>query len=165
MLYISFNGELTEKGQFARRIYFQELLITELFLTNLYKKLSDTELLQVIAGIIYEPRKNDHFSFLGVQRKYKLLLRKLQENPFIIKKLNKLSLKRMMALVGSWSEGSDFDELMSLTMIGEGDIIRLFRRVIDMIGQIRNATLDYELKERLDKCQNNIDRGLVAIEL
>jgi len=165
MLYISNMGELTDKGQFARRIYFQELLITEMFLTDLYKKLSDTEILQVIAGIIYEQRKNDHFSFFGIQHKYKVLLRKLQENQFIIKKLNKLSLKRMMALVGRWSEGSDFEELLSLTMIGEGDIIRLFRRVIDMIGQIRNATMDFELKERLAMCQNKIDRGLVTVEL
>jgi superfamily II RNA helicase len=67
-------------------------------------------------------------------------------------------------LVGSWSEGSDFEELLSLTMISEGDIIRLFRRVIDMIEQIRNATMDFELKERLYKCKKKIDRGLVAVE-
>jgi len=165
MLYISTNGELTEKGQFARHIYFQELLISELFLSDLYKKLSDIEILQVIAGIIYEQRKNDHFSFHDIQHKYNELLRKLQSNPFIIKNLNKLSLKRMLALVGTWGEGSDFEVLLSLTMIGEGDIIRLFRRVIDMIGQIRNATRDYDLKERLLRCQKKIDRGLVAVEL
>ena len=71
----------------------------------------------------------------------------------------------MLALVGTWGEGSDFEVLLSLTMIGEGDIIRLFRRVIDMIGQIRNATRDYDLKERLLRCQKKIDRGLVAVEL
>jgi superfamily II RNA helicase len=140
-------------------------LISELFISDLYKKLSNIELLQVIAGIIYEQRKNDHFSFYDIQHKYKGLLRKLQSNPFIIKNLNKLSLKRMLALVGTWSEGSNFEELLSLTMIGEGDIIRLFRRIIDMIGQIRNATMDYDLKDRLLRCQKKIDRGLVAIDL
>ena len=34
MLYISPNGEITEKGQFARHIYFQELLISEIFLSD-----------------------------------------------------------------------------------------------------------------------------------
>ena len=99
----------------------------------------------MIAGIIYEQRKNDHFTFRGIQRKYKLVLKKLQSNPFVIKKLNKLSLKRMLTLVGTWGEESDFEELLSLTMIGEGDIIRLFRRIIDMIGQIRAITLLLEV--------------------
>jgi len=165
MGYISPKGELTEKGTFARHIYFQELLISELFSTNLYKQLSDTEILQVIAGIIYEQRKNDHFSFHNIQHKYKVVLRKLQVNSFVAKKLNKLSLKRMMALVGTWSEGSDFEKLLSLTKLSEGDIIRLFRRIIDMVGQIRHATNDHELKERLGSCQEKIDRGLVAIDL
>jgi superfamily II RNA helicase len=95
----------------------------------------------------------------------KLLLKKLQENPFVIKKLNKLSLKRMMALVGAWSEGATFEYLLHFTNLSEGDIIRLFRRIIDMINQIKRASCDYELRERLETCQQKIDRGLVAVEL
>jgi superfamily II RNA helicase len=71
----------------------------------------------------------------------------------------------MMCIVGYWSEGSDFNYLLNLTKIGEGDIIRLFRRIIDMIGQIIRATDDIDLKNRLMNCQEKIDRGLVAIEL
>jgi superfamily II RNA helicase len=127
--------------------------------------LSDTELLQVIAGMVYEQRQNDHFSFHEIGHKYKLLLKKLQENPFVIKKLNKLSLKRMMALVGAWSEGATFVYLLHFTNRSEGDIIRLFRRIIDMINQIQRASCDYELRERLKTCQQKIDRGLVAVEL
>jgi len=165
MGYITHDGKLTDKGLFARFIHSNELLISEMFTTNLYKKLSDTELLQVIAGMVYEQRQNDHFSFHGIGQRYKLLLNKIQENPFVIKKLNKLSLKRMMALVGAWSEGANFGHLLHFTNIGEGDIIRLFRRIIDMINQIKRASCDYELRERLDACQKNIDRGLVAVEL
>ena len=163
--YISSDGFLTEKGIFAQNIYYEELLISELFSSDLYKKLSDTELLQIIAGIIYEQRKNDHFSFQNIEERYKILLNKIKINSFVFNKINKLSLKRMMGIVGYWSEGSDFNYLLNLTKIGEGDIIRLFRRIIDMIGQIIRATDDIELKDRLMRCQEKIDRGLVAIEL
>lgn len=164
MGYINENNELTLKGQFARYIYFEELLISEIFMTNIYKKLTDVEILQVIAGIIYEQRENDHFSFKGIEKDYQKLLKKLSQNAFVAKKMNKLSLKRMMAIVGSWATGSKFEELLELTTLAEGDIIRLFRRIIDMIGQIKRATIDYDLKERLEYCQRLIDRDLVAIE-
>jgi superfamily II RNA helicase len=66
MKYITNDGKLTEKGLFAKKIYFNEILISELFATRLYRNLTDIELLQVIAGIIYERRVNDHFSFHGI---------------------------------------------------------------------------------------------------
>ncbi|MBD3208913.1 DEAD/DEAH box helicase [Candidatus Woesearchaeota archaeon] len=165
MRYLTKNGELTDKGLFARFIYFEELLVSEIFTTTLYEKLTDTELLQLIAAIIYEQRQNDHFSFKGIQKQYERLLRKIiRTNPFVEKKLNKLSLKRMMALVGAWSEGTAFSDLLPLTSLAEGDIIRLFRRIIDMIGQILRATTDDELRERLHQCQERIDRDLVTVE-
>jgi superfamily II RNA helicase len=163
--YVTQNGNLTDKGLFAQFIYFKELLISELFTTNIYEQLSDTELLQVIAGIIYEQRQNDHFSFSGINYNYKTLLKKLQTNPFIMKKINKLSLKRMMALVGTWSEDAAFEDLLQLTNRGEGDVIRLFRRIIDTIGQVKRATNDYKLQDRLAACQQRIDRDLVAVKI
>lgn len=164
MGYISRDDALTEKGSFAKYIYFEELLITEIFTSQLYTKLNDVELLQLLAAIIYEQRSNDHFSFKGVIGDYERLLQKIiRVNPFIEKKMNKLSLKRMMLLIGSWADGAQFKDLLPLTSLAEGDIIRLFRRIIDMIGQIRHASTDYDLKERLDSCEHLIDRDLVAI--
>ncbi|MFP4523873.1 MAG: DEAD/DEAH box helicase [Candidatus Woesearchaeota archaeon] len=164
MGYLTSQDELTDKGVFARYIYFEELLVSEVFATRLHESLSDVEVLQVIAGIIYESRSNDHFSFKGIQKAYNKLVKKLSQNDYVEKKLNKLSLKRMMAITGAWASGASFTDLMSLASLAEGDIIRLFRRIIDMIGQIERATVDYDLKGRLRRCQDVIDRDLVAVE-
>jgi superfamily II RNA helicase len=165
MRYIDNDDKLTAKGFFARYIYFEELLVSEIFTSKLYSRLSDTELLQLLAGIIYEQRKNDYFSFKGVEKEYDKLMKKIcAVNDFVEKNTNKLSLKRMMLIVGKWSNGAAFDELMPCTNLAEGDIIRLFRRIIDMIGQVRRATDDNELIARLDACEKKIDRGLVAVE-
>jgi superfamily II RNA helicase len=165
MRYIDKKRNLTEKGEFARKIYFEEILIGELFATDLYKKLSDIELLQVISSIVYERRPNDHFSFKEIISKYNQLCDRLWENPHFFKKLNKLSLKRMMAIVERWAEGGSFHEVLELTNYREGDVVRLFRRIIDMLQQIIRATDDEDLAVRLESCIHLIDRDLVHFHL
>lgn len=165
MGYITSKQTLTEKGMFAKQIYFEEVLISELFATDLYQDLTDTELLQVIAGIIYERRPNDHFSFSGIERNYQILLKKLSLNHHFIKKLNKLSLKRMMALVDIWSNNGHFEDVVLLTNYQEGDVVRLFRRIIDMLQQIRRASQDEQLRDRLAECLHRVDRDLVAVDI
>ncbi len=165
MGYLTEHGVLTEKGVFAKKIYFEEILISELFATALYQQLSDTELLQVIAGIVYEHRANDYFSFHGIEHDYQALMEKVSSNQLFMKSVNKLSLKRMMALVDVWSNNGDFQQAVSLTNYQEGDVVRLFRRIIDMLRQIHRASFDEQLKDRLITCMQRIDRNLIAVEL
>lgn len=165
MRYLTKENKLTEKGEFVKNIYFKEILIGELFATPLYKQLTNIELIQIIAAIVYEKRPNDHFSFKGVDQAYQHLMKKINQNTHFFKKINKLSLKRMMSLVASWGNEEPFEDLLELTTFREGDIVRLFRRIIDMLQQIRRATEDEELQERLMECQALIDRDIVAIEI
>lgn len=165
MKYLNGEGNLTEKGEFAKKIYFEEILISELFATALYTQLSDTELLQVIAGIVYEHRSNDYFSFHGIEQAYQSLIKKLSVNALLLKSINKLSLKRMMAVVDVWSNGGSFQQTVTLTNYQEGDVVRLFRRIIDMLRQIHRASHDEELKDRLVDCMQRIDRDLIAVDL
>jgi len=165
MGYLSRDGEITEKGLFASRIYYQELLISELFATGFYKRFSELELLQIIAAIVYEPKANDHFSFKGIHKKYKQLTRRISENKYVFSHLNKLSLKRMMAIVETWAMGGSFSLVLELTNYQEGDVVRLFRRMIDMIQQIMHATSNDELRDTLGECRRIIDHGLVSVEL
>mgnify|MGYP006273694605 CR=1 FL=1 len=165
MGYLRRDGEITEKGLFASRIYYQELLISELFATGFYKRFSELELLQIIAGIVYEPKANDHFSFKGIHKKYKQLTQRLSENQYVFSHLNKLSLKRMMAIVENWAMGGSFTLVLELTNYQEGDVVRLFRRMIDMIQQVMHAALDEDLKDTLGECRRIIDHGLVSVEI
>ncbi|MDG6217884.1 MAG: DEAD/DEAH box helicase [Candidatus Thermoplasmatota archaeon] len=164
MGYLTADGEILEKGVFASSIYYHELLISELFATGFFMGFSDLELLQIIAGIVYEPKANDYFSFKGIHKTYKILTQKLSANQYVFTHLNKLSLKRMMAIVETWAQGGSFTMILELTNYQEGDVVRLFRRMIDMIQQIMNATQDNKLRDRLSECRKIIDHGLVAVE-
>jgi superfamily II RNA helicase len=46
----------------------------------------------------------------------------------------------------------------------EGDIIRLFRRIIDMLRQILKATRNNELKNKVSNCLRKLDRDIVRAD-
>ena len=71
---------------------------------------------------------------------------------------------RLMALVSTWSQGRPFIELLEFTNLLEGDIIRLFRRMIDIMKQITKATVDPELRDKVRRSIALIDRDIVKAE-
>lgn len=159
-----YGNELTEKGMFATKIYSNELLITELFSTGFYKELTDSELNVIVASIIYEPRGKDYFTMKGIDRTYTKLIRLLSEHNYVMKNINKLHVKRMVRVIGDFTNGTDFKDILDLCNLDEGDLIRLIRRVIDMLRQIRHATTDYDLIERMHQCMDKIYRDVIKFE-
>lgn len=155
--------ELTEKGLFARGIYAYEVEITELCFLNHLDKFTDTDILCLLSAITYEPRRLDHFAIKGSDKQYNRIL-KLIRGTYIEGSLNKLSLKRMINFVNAWYDGKTFLEIMKLTNMQEGDIIRFFRRLIDVFTQIQHSTNNEDLKSRVEGLIGAIDRDLVAVE-
>jgi superfamily II RNA helicase len=158
------DNELTEKGRFCRNIYSNELLITEIFTSDIPTKITNEELLCIIASIVYEPRRGDKFSRYNVNQKFSNIIYILKSNDYADKHLDKTNLKNMIPLVNCWFNEGSFDDLIKLTSLEEGDIIRLFRQMIDFIRQIKKATDVYELKERLEIIKNKIDRDLMSVQ-
>ena len=155
---------LTPKGQFARNIYFNEIVLTELFHFSFLDEMDDMDLLTLLASIIYEPRRMDYFMIKGSESHYRRIMKRL-ENTTIAKEINKVNLKRMINFVYSWASGQTFLELMEFSNMAEGDIIRFFRRLIDTLMQLQRATQDEQLKLRLNKLVKLIDRDLVAADI
>ena len=48
--------------------------------------------------------------------------------------------------------------------LDEGDLIRLFRRIIDMNRQIQKASNDYDLIERLHSCHDKMYKDVIKFE-
>ncbi|MBS3128677.1 hypothetical protein J4410_06020 [Candidatus Woesearchaeota archaeon] len=158
------NFELTDRGKFLKTIYFEELVIGELFTTKMYKHFNEEELAILLAAIVYEPKRADIFDWKGSMQQYNMLLTKLAQNQYLDKTLNKVNLHRLIKLMKSWYHEGDFLKLLEICNLQEGDIIRLFRRIIDLCQQIIHATPDYELKDKLALIIHKIDKGLVKVE-
>lgn len=152
---------LTEKGRFAKHLYSNEVVLTELFHLPFIEDFSDLDLLTIMAAIVYEERRNDYFMIKGSEKTYARILKRLFKTP-VIQDINKISLKRMINFVRAWATGESFTELMTYSNMQEGDIIRFFRRLIDTITQLQHATENEALRERMQGMITRIDRDLVA---
>jgi superfamily II RNA helicase len=155
---------LTPKGDFAKNLYSNEVILTELFHLPFLHKFSDLELLTLLAAIVYEERRLDYFMIKGSEKTYSKLLKRLN-NTLIAKEMNKMYLRRMINFVQCWATGGSFLELMKLSNLAEGDIIRFFRRLIDTLNQLQHATKDEELRDRMQKMIEMIDRDLVSADI
>ncbi|MBW2987553.1 DEAD/DEAH box helicase [Candidatus Woesearchaeota archaeon] len=149
---------LTNKGRFAARIYADEMLISELLFGGVFNKLSESDINVLLGAIVYEPRRADKFYTKMKNPRVKINM----SNQLIRKRLKPKNLAVMDELVRSWSDGCEFKELLQKTNLAEGDIIRLFRQIIDRLGQIMKA--EHSITDKLKRCLEKIDRDVVAVE-
>ena len=155
---------LTPKGLFARHLYSNEVVLTELFHLPFLDKFDDVELLTLLASIVYEERRLDYFMIKGTEKHYRRLVKRLEDTR-VYKDINKIHLKRMINFVHKWATGGKFLDLMQLSNLAEGDIIRFFRRLIDTLTQLQHATPDEHLRNRMGRMIELIDRDLVSADI
>lgn len=163
--YLMEDDTLTDRGRFLLSIYSYELLVGELFSTDLWKGLTKEMLLLVAAAIIYEERRKDRYSIQGSDAIVNSIIRACERNPYVMKELDKNALRKLAKVVARWAAGCEFEELLRYTDTQEGDIIHLFRRMLDLLRQIRHAAHDEELRERIAQAMALIDRDIVEVNL
>lgn len=163
MGYISNDYKVTEKGRFATHIYSNEMLVSEIFSSDLYKEFDEVELNVILASIMYEERRMDKFK-LGDKRTYFHIVDVISKNKYAGSKLNFRNVSRLNKIVALWIEGVSFSELLNYTNLDEGDLIRLFRQVIDLCHQIIRATSDHNLADKIENCILKLQRDVVKVE-
>lgn len=162
--YLRDEDTLTYKGQFARKIYQHELILTELFTSTLIDNFSDVQILLAIGALEYEERHNVKFA-KRPSPEAKGLMESFRQYQKIFRHYKKTAVYKLEPLIQSWYSGAEFSDLLDLVTMPEGDIIRFFRRLIDVLQQIRQATTDELLKERIERILRAIDRDIVEVRL
>jgi len=150
------------RGEFARHIYVQELLVTELIFSGLLEQLDDDQLNAIISCIDYESKRNDYFQKFDLVdfKPIKSIISFLQSicGPEAVRFEAKVAV-----ITYFWSKGHSFHDIQQLCTLDEGDIIAVFRRTIDLLRQIREASTDPYLKQRISTCLKKIDRDEASI--
>jgi superfamily II RNA helicase len=161
------NKQVTWKGEFATRIYTRELEVGELVYSGLLTQFSIKQMGVILASLVYEERRMDEFDIEGVD--ISPYMKKLSQNAFLDKKVKKIALRKMHKIVNLWLSGASFDKLLDVCNLAEGDIIRLFRQIIDMskqiLGSLKAMQEQEELQHKLSQLIDAVDRDLIAIEL
>ena len=163
--YLTQDEKMTWKGSFLLQVYANELVLGEIFGTELHQEFDELELCVLIASIVFEERKNVTFKFNPNKALEEGIVRKLAANAYAHENVDKFVVKRLSLLVSKWAEGADFTDILDFTDMPEGDIVHFFLRVSDGMRQLRHATTDEGLKNKLSACLNRMYRDVVKVNL
>jgi len=156
---------LTEKGEFASKIYADEILTGEIFATSFYRDLNEYQILLILACLAYEPRERIEFYDLYDSKFLRELRKEIRKNDSLQGNNKFRSIKKLTSLIHPCYNGKSVFDIMKNTNMLEGDIIRFFRQILDRIGQIKNSTDDARLRGMLNSCQMLIIKSLEDIDV
>lgn len=162
--YINENG-LTEKGFFSSKIFADEITMGEIFATDVADQLDEYQILLVLACLVYEAREGYKFRQKFKNEQLKDLLGILRKNEYLGKVKKFLEINDLTALINPIYYGKTFFDVLDLTNLLEGDLIRFYAQIIDRIGQIKKATTDYKLLNKIRNCQGIVEKAMEGIYL
>ena len=166
------QGTLTVKGEFAASIFGFELLLTEMYTDGALEQLDEAKLNVFLAGLIFEPRKNDeaprlgkdHGELLKMTQHYHRMVFKWESN-FRVTPHTKPPYFHLARPIEAWTQGKDFEKICQLTSEDEGSLVRYIRMVIQLLREIANAPHASEgLKAKARRARAMIDRDVVDAE-
>ncbi|MBI3315859.1 MAG: DEAD/DEAH box helicase [Candidatus Omnitrophica bacterium] len=163
---------LSQKGEFASWMYGYELLLSEMLEDGYLEKLNETQLSVLLSALVFEPRKNQvarelppHLSNLAKKAHHHLRGIHFKESAHKIFPLTKLPHFHLARAVEAWVGGCQFKDLERHTDVDEGEIIRYFRMVIQLLRQLRQAPqVSDQLRETAKRAAFKINRDLVDAE-
>lgn len=138
------QGEkVTELGAFASKIFISEIEVTEIFARK-KRNFDEYDVLLLVGALVYEGKRGVRFYRTYDPRRISKLLSILDSNP-LLRKLNlEAQLEKMSALIEPCIQGKKFIEILKNTNMPEGDLIRIFMRITDLLDQIDRAIIEDE---------------------
>ncbi|MFH1650263.1 MAG: DEAD/DEAH box helicase [Candidatus Woesearchaeota archaeon] len=159
------GDSITEKGEFASYMFADELEFTEIFGTQFHKGLTTYQTLMIVAALCYEKRPRTKFFNKQGGHDIKDLLKRIEQNEPLRQERRFNNIHDLTSIILPLSKGVPFLEILANTNMLEGDLIRIFRQMMDRIMTVRKATRDDELQNRLDKSVKAIDECFKDIGL
>lgn len=171
MNYMSGNG-LTSKGEFASCLYGYELLLSEMHERGFLDGFDPVALNVLLISLIYEARKNDEAP--DIPKRFRKMAQDVVGFLFEIRRIEKRFGVRPVTRDPSfhlsnemekWSRGMSFEELMMKSKVDEGELIRYFRMVIQLLKELRSAPhASSRLQETTHEAIRLINRDIVDAE-
>ncbi len=167
------KGEsLTVKGEFASWMYGYELILSEMLEGQYLETLNEIHLSALLCALVFEPRRNQMPgkltpAVIGIEKKALFYLRKIHEKELLhhVWPQTKLPHFHLAAALEAWMGAVDFGELGRFTEVDEGEIIRYFRMVIQLLRQLKQAPqVSQRLRDTAENATRLINRGLVDAE-
>lgn len=157
----------TEKGMTVSQIRAEnELYYAEVIFSNVLEGLSPAELSAVICSITTEDMRVDNYAAIPLSpkvRKTLNLIRNIRRKVDKVQKNNNVDEPMYInsfyaPLIEMWVNGAEWQSIIDEVDIGEGDIVRIFKRTVDVLRQL--CTIDnipdwlvFTAREAIDSIQ------------
>ncbi|KAI9874221.1 MAG: ATP-dependent RNA helicase mtr4 [Pleopsidium flavum] len=154
-----------------------ELLLSELLFNRFFNELTPEQCAAVLSCFIFEEKSNDS---PALKEELAKPLREIQAQARIIAKVSqdsKLPLNeeeyvqgfkyQLMEVVYAWAHGKPFAEICKMTDVYEGSLIRLFRRLEELLRQIAQAAKvmgSEDLEQKFETALTKVRRDIVAAQ-
>ncbi|HIG93439.1 TPA: DEAD/DEAH box helicase [Candidatus Woesearchaeota archaeon] len=157
------EGKLTSKGHFAAKIFADEIAIGEIFATDFVENLDEYQILLLIGSLVYEGRENDQFKKVPANEQLSMVKKKISKNDYLGMEKKFLMIPQINSLILPLYEGKSFFDLLEMSTWLEGDLIRFLAQILDRIGQIKKASNDYRLVQKMNNCKGYVEKTLEGI--
>ncbi|CAN4108204.1 unnamed protein product [Withania somnifera] len=173
--YITRNDDVELKGKVACEISSaDELTLTELMLSGTFNRIKVEEMVSLLSCLVWQeklqdaqkPREELGLLFAQLQDTARKVAKVQLESKVQIDVENFVSSFRpdIMEAVYSWAKGSKFYEIMEMTPVFEGSLIRAIRRLEEVLQQLIQAAKsigDIELEAKFEEAVAKIKRDIV----
>lgn len=165
------QGQLTEKGEFASRIYGYELILAELYYDGSLKDLSVQELGIIASAAVFEPRKRSAMPKLDkrtrkIAHKCNEIVARInkQERAAGIKEQSKPYYFHLSVALTAWMKGDTLQETLRSTDADEGGLIRNFRMAVQILRELLDCPVPSELRKKIHMTIDSINRDFIDAE-
>lgn len=134
----------TEKGVMTSQIRAEnELFIAEIILSHILEDLTPAELASVVCAITTEDMRIENFPQLPISpvtRKTLNQIKNIKRHIEYAQKDNEIETPMYInsyfsALIEMWVNGAEWETIAESVEMGEGDIVRVFKRTVDVLRQ------------------------------
>lgn len=176
--FISENDVIKLKARVACEISTgDELLLTELLFNRVFNELTPEQTAALLSCFVFEEKSNE---MLALKDELAKPFRDLQAQARLIAKISqesKLSIVEeeyvekfkhaLMDVVYAWCHGASFATICKMTDVYEGSLIRVFRRLEELIRQMAMAAKvmgSEDLEQKFEMSLTKVKRDIVAAQ-
>lgn len=174
--YLTDKGQgVTDSGRMLSRIYSElDLVTAEALRAGVMDGLSAPELTAVISSIVFEARGADQRRLARMPNRNseaaQSALRKVWRDVSLLERDHRLERARDLDIgfaesIFAWTSGRDLAEVLDTSGMTAGDFVRWTRQVIDLAGQLAEASGPGPLRKTCREAIVRMRRGVVDLDL
>jgi superfamily II RNA helicase len=169
--YLTSEG-ITAKGEFAASLFGYELILAEIHEEGILDQLNVAKLNMLLSALVFEPRRADHLPRLTAE-----IERLAKGMDYYLRRIHKMEFKyrispytkpthfHLAPAMEAWTRGESFDKLFRLTSVDEGELVRYFRMVIQLLRELLHAPyVSDRLRATAHEARKLINRDVVDAE-